>query len=61
MTKKLMLLGLCVMGAFSAVQADEPAPVAAETKPVAAETSDTTAAAEKEVPASAAAATSAQS
>ena len=48
MTKKLMLLGLCVMGAFSALQADEPAPVAAEGTTVVSETADTTAAAEKE-------------
>lgn len=38
MNKKLMVLGLCMMGAFSAVQADEPEAPAADTTVVATET-----------------------
>ena len=38
MNKKLMLLGLCMMGAFAHVQADEPAAPASDTTVVATET-----------------------
>ena len=38
MNKKFMLLGLCAMGAFSAVQADEPANKTTDTTTVSQDT-----------------------